>query len=217
MSSGLAKRASATVVDRPCAASSSAAFRHSASRVPSDSSATVRALAHDPALADLERHAALGHVDADAVAARIAERDGRSSIADLGRHHVHQFGLVGRRHDHEARQAAEIGDVERAGMGRAVGADQAGAVDARSAPAGSGSRRRARPGRRRAAGRSNRSRRTACSPRSASPAAKVTACCSAMPTSKVRFGKRLAEQVEPGAGRHRGGDGDDARRPSRPP
>ena len=30
---------------------------------------------------------------------------------------------------HEAGQAAEIGDVERAGMGRAVGADQAGAVD----------------------------------------------------------------------------------------
>ena len=66
----------------------------------------------------------------------------------------------------EARQAAEIGDVERARMGRAVGADQAGAVHARSAPAGAGSRRRARPGRRRAAGRSNRSRRTACSLRS---------------------------------------------------
>jgi hypothetical protein len=42
---------------------------------------------------------------------------------------VHQFGLVGGRHEHEARQAAEIGVVERAGMGRAVGADQAGAVD----------------------------------------------------------------------------------------
>ena len=40
-----------------------------------------------------------------------------------------ELGLVGRRHDHEARQAAEIGDVERAGMRRAVGADQAGAVD----------------------------------------------------------------------------------------
>ena len=42
---------------------------------------------------------------------------------------MHEFGLVGRRHDDEARQAAEIGDVERAGMGRAVGADQPGAVD----------------------------------------------------------------------------------------
>ena len=37
--------------------------------------------------------------------------------------------LVGGRHDHEAGQAAEIGDVERAGVGGAVGADQAGAVD----------------------------------------------------------------------------------------
>jgi hypothetical protein len=31
-------------------------------------------------------------------------------------------------------------------------------------------------------------------PSVARPAAKVTACCSAMPTSKVRSGKRLAEQ-----------------------
>ena len=41
---------------------------------------------------------------------------------------MHQFGLVGRRHQHETGQAAEIGDIEGAGMGRAVGADQAGAV-----------------------------------------------------------------------------------------
>jgi hypothetical protein len=31
------------------------------------------------------------------------------------------------------------------------------------------------------------------------PAHIVTACCSAMPTSKVRVGEALAEQVEPGA------------------
>ena len=83
----------------------------------------------DAALADLERHAELRHVDADAVAARIAQR-GRAVVdRDLRRHHVHEFGLVGRRHQHEAGQAAEIGDVERAGMGRAVGADEAGAVE----------------------------------------------------------------------------------------
>ena len=56
-------------------------------------------------------------------------RSGRSSIAARGRDHVDELGLVGRRHHHEARQAAEIGDVEGAGMGRAVGADEAGAVD----------------------------------------------------------------------------------------
>jgi hypothetical protein len=42
---------------------------------------------------------------------------------------MHEVGFVGRRHQHEARQAAEIGDVEGAGMGRPVGADQPGAID----------------------------------------------------------------------------------------
>ena len=87
------------------------------------------AFADDAAAADLERHAALGQRDADAVAARIAQ--GGRPVVDRrrGRHHVHELGFVGRRHDHEAGQAAEIGEVERAGMGRAVGADEAGAID----------------------------------------------------------------------------------------
>ena len=42
---------------------------------------------------------------------------------------MNELGLVGRRHQHEAGQAAEIGDVERAGMGRTVGADKPGAVE----------------------------------------------------------------------------------------
>ena len=45
---------------------------------------------------------------------------------------MHQLGLVGRRHHHEARQAAEIGHVEGPGMGRPVGPDQAGAVDGKA-------------------------------------------------------------------------------------
>ncbi len=67
----------------------------------------------------------------------------------------------------------------------------------RSAPAASGSRRRGRSGRSRAAGRSNRSRRTASKPSEASPAAKVTACCSAMPTSKVRVGNAWPNRSSP--------------------
>ena len=115
----------------------------------------------DPALADLERRAARRQLDADALAARIAE--GRGPVVDRrrGRDHVHQLGLVGRRHDHEARQAAEIGDVEGAGMGRRRRRRPGRRGRWRSAPAASGSRRRAPPGRRRAAGRSSRSRRTA--------------------------------------------------------
>ena len=87
------------------------------------------ALADDAALADLERNAEFGHLDAAAFAARIAHRARAVVDRDLGRDHVHEFGLVGGRHDDEIGQAAEIGVVERAGMGRAVGADQAGAVD----------------------------------------------------------------------------------------
>ncbi len=40
-----------------------------------------------------------------------------------------KLGLVGGGHDDEARQTAEIGQIERAGMGRAVGSDQTGTVD----------------------------------------------------------------------------------------
>jgi hypothetical protein len=53
-------------------------------------------------------------------------------------------------------------------------------------------------------------------PSVARPAAKVTACCSAMPTSKVRSGK-ARRTVEAGARRHRGGDGDDLRSTSASP
>jgi hypothetical protein len=46
------------------------------------------------------------------------------------------------------------------------------------------------------------------SPTMAMPAAAVTACCSAMPTSKYRSGKRCLEREQPGGPRHRRGDGD---------
>ena len=65
---------------------------------------------------------------ADTVAARIAERAGAVVDRHGGRNHVHELRLVGRSHEDEAGQAAEIGDVERAGVGRPVGADQTGAV-----------------------------------------------------------------------------------------
>ena len=42
--------------------------------------------------------------------------------------HVDQLDLVGRGHHHEIGQGAQIGEVEAAGMGGAVGADQAGPV-----------------------------------------------------------------------------------------
>ena len=128
-SRGLAKRASATVVESPRAASSSAAFSASASRVPRRQDRDPRAFAHDPSLADRQRDAALGHLDADAVAARVAQRDRAAVVGGRGRDHVHELGLVRRRHDHHVRQAGEGGDVERAGVGRAVRADEPRPVD----------------------------------------------------------------------------------------
>ena len=88
-----------------------------------------RALAHDPAPADRQRRAALRQHEPGALAARIAHRARAVVDRRLGRDHVHQLELVARRHDRHARQAAEIGQVEAAGMGRAVRADQPGAVD----------------------------------------------------------------------------------------
>ena len=165
----------------------------------------------DPAAADLER----------ACRAR-ASRRRRPRRAESGRRRggrrcaaavatmCTQLGLVGGGHHHEAGQVREIGDVEGAGVGRAVRADEPGAVDGEA--------------HRQALerdvvddlvvaaleeGRVDRAERASCPP-AASPAAKVTACCSAMPTSKQRSGNALGELVHAGAVGHRGGDRDDA-------
>ena len=97
-SSGLAKRASATVVDSPRAASSSAAFSASARRVPSDRIAIREPSRRIAALADLAAAAALRQLDADPVAARIAQRDRAAVVRGAGRDHMHELGLVGGRH-----------------------------------------------------------------------------------------------------------------------
>ncbi len=86
-------------------------------------------LAHDAAAADLERNADVGEFDADAFAARIAQRARPVIDDDGGRDHVAKLGLVGRGHDDEVRQAAEVGEIEGAGVGRTVGTDEAGAVE----------------------------------------------------------------------------------------
>ncbi len=71
----------------------------------------------------------VGTFASGAFAARIADGGGR--VVDRGGrgNHVNQFGFVGRGHDDEVGQAAQIGEIEGAGMRRAVGADEAGAID----------------------------------------------------------------------------------------
>ena len=90
------------------------------------------ALAHDAALADGQDLAAAGHVDAQAIAARIAEGNGAGIIGGGGRHHVAQFGFVGGGHLHDARNGAEIGGVVIAGMGGAIGPDITGPIDGKA-------------------------------------------------------------------------------------
>ena len=159
-SSGLAKRASATVVDRPCAANSSAAFRHWQDRAPYRT-AQPGTFAQDAALTDLERPAFFRHRHAAAFAARIAQR--RRPIVDR-----HGGGLPCaparlRRPPPSARSPAG-GRDRRCRRRRHASARRHRPVRRgpwRSAPATAGSPRRARPGHQRAAGTSNRWSRTA--------------------------------------------------------
>ena len=51
-------------------------------------------------------------------------------VAQRGVEHVDEHRLVARRHQRDVRQAAQVGDVERAVVGRAVVADEPGAVHA---------------------------------------------------------------------------------------
>ncbi len=87
------------------------------------------AFADDPPLADVKRHAFHRHLDAIAFAARITDRAGQVADACRRRNHVLQLGLVRRGHDHEIGQAAEISEVERARMRRAIGAHEASPVE----------------------------------------------------------------------------------------
>ena len=70
-----------------------------------------------------------GQLDADALAARVADRD-RAVVAQRGVEHVDEHRLVARRHQRDVGQTSQVGDVEGAVVGRAVVADEAGAVHA---------------------------------------------------------------------------------------
>ena len=108
----------------------------------------------------------------------------------------------------EARQAAEIGDVEGAGMGRAVGADEPGAVHGEA-------HRQSLDGDvvhdlvigALQEGRVDRGERLQALGRESGGEGHAVLLGDADVEAAV--GKFLGEQVEAGAGRHRGGDGDD--------
>ena len=60
--------------------------------------------------------------------ARIAQRDRAIVVGERRADHVHEHRLVAGRHHDDVRQAAEVGDVEGAVVGRTVVADEPGAV-----------------------------------------------------------------------------------------
>ena len=117
------------------------------------------------------------------VAARVADPD-RTVDPERELEHRRDLGLVARRHQRHVGKRAQVGDVVEAHVGRTVVADRGRRDPSRRSPASSESRRRGRLDRRRAAGTSSRSRTPARSPLVAAPAAKQTACASAIPTSK---------------------------------
>ena len=143
-----------------------------------------------------QRLAALGQLDADALAARIAEGD--------------RAGRRWRRRSPPCAPArprrpapsppCPAGSRDRrcrsAGMGRRRRRRPARRGRWRSAPAGSGSPRRAPPGRRRAAGRSNRSRRTASALGGEAGGEGHGVLLGDADVEACAPGKRLAKQVE---------------------
>ena len=78
--------------------------------------------------ADRDLARAVGQRHALGIAAGIAEGDRALVVSDGGAHHVAEHRLVARSHDDDVRQRAQVGDVEGAVVGRAVVADQAGAI-----------------------------------------------------------------------------------------
>ncbi len=86
------------------------------------------ALADDSALADFEPLGGGRHGEAAAVPARVPHRAGPCVMEGHGVDHIGQLDLVGRGHHHEIGKRAEVGEIERPGMGAAIGADQPGAV-----------------------------------------------------------------------------------------
>ncbi len=138
---------------RPCSAS--------ARRVPNERIATAEPSRRMRPRPISSGSGAVGDLDADAVAARIAEGARPVVDGDGGGDHVRQLGLVGRAPSARS-PAAGRGSRRRScrrGSGRRRRPARRGRW--RSAPAGAGSPRRAPPGRSRAAGRWSRSPRTA--------------------------------------------------------
>ena len=129
MSSGLTKRILTTSHSIPSCARAAAACSDGATMSPIARTATSVPVRSVSAFADRQEHRNLflsGH--AEAVAARVAERDRAVAVLDGRVQHVPQFAFVLRRHDHHARDRAQVTQIEHAVMRRSVGSDNTRAV-----------------------------------------------------------------------------------------
>ena len=104
-------------------------MQHRPEREERDAVRALRRLAPDFALADRQRVHRGSIATPGPAAARIAHRRRRARASIAGVQHLPALVLVGRRHHRHVRQAAQVREVERADVRRAVGADDAGAVD----------------------------------------------------------------------------------------
>ena len=207
-SSGLAKRASATVGVRPRGGQRLGGLLHLGQPGAEGQQRHARAFADHPALADFQRHALGGHLDPHAFAARIAKGDGAVVMRGGGGDHVDQFRLIRGGHHHDAGQVGKEGHVEGPGMGGAIGPHQPGAVDGKA--------------HRQALDRhvmhdlivaalqeGGIDRAEGLHPARRKPRRKGDGVLFGNADVEGALGKALGEQVQPGAIGHGGGDGDD--------
>ena len=99
-----------------------------ATQLPRATKATSRPATQQLAAADRERLRVGIERRAGRRAAREAQREGQPAL-DRGGEQVLELVLVARRRDHEVRDRAQVGEVEGAVVGRAVAADEPGAVE----------------------------------------------------------------------------------------
>ncbi len=194
-SSGLANRALITPTDQPSAASASAAAIPRATIGPNPTSRMSepsRSISPRPIGSTSGWRAR----DVEAGVARVVQGE-RVVLGERGPEERAELLLVLRAGDDQVRDLALGGQGEHPLVARPVLADEARPVDRRGGPAGRSGRRRGRSGRRPAGGTSSRSPRRAGWPPIARPVASVTACCSAIPTSKNRSGNSAWKRFSP--------------------
>ena len=168
-----------------------------------------RAFADDPAFANCQRHTLRWHLHPGAVTARKPKRNRPLVMCNGGCNHMHQFRLIRRGHHHKAGQIRQKRHIKRPRMGGTIRPHKARAINGK-------------PHRQALnshvmhnliisalqEGRINRAKRL--HPTRRQPRRKRHCMLFGNPDIETAFRKPVRKQVQPGAIRHCGGDGDNA-------